>query len=244
MATTAIIVIGLIIIALLLYYVMHPNKSLSPTMSASTMQTINATSLTGQGSSINYAYSIWFFVNEWTSGFGSPKIIFGRMTQTMGQSSSSAITVADIRVSGPCPTVTLSAYTNDLVVYLAVDTGTATPIDEIRVTNIPLQKWVHLVISINGKTQDTYIDGKLTKTQILQGLANIVDNENVYITPMGGFNGWTSNFQYFSTPLNPQQVWNIYKQGYSGSFLSSLSNSFNLTVTVNNNGVPTKSFSI
>ena len=50
----------------------------------------------------------------------------------------------------------------------------------------------------------------------------------VYITPKGGFNGWTSNFQYWDEASNPQQVYNIYKQGYGGGALGNIFNKYKL----------------
>jgi hypothetical protein len=62
-----------------------------------------------------------------------------------------------------------------------------------------------------------YIDGKLVKTCLLPGVANINTNADIYVTPVGGFDGWTSRFQYYPKSLNPQEAYNIYTKGYGGS---------------------------
>ena len=245
-STTAIIVIVLVlIISVLIFYVFNSKKSLSNTVGATTMQTIPATSLATNNNPVNFAYSIWFFVNDWQYNYGSNKIIFGRMSSSL--SSETNLELSDFQNNSPCPVVLLGDYPNDLLILLdqtpSTGSGSTLP-DPVVVTNVPLQKWVHLVISVYGKTMDTYIDGKLVRTTVMAGTANVDNTESVYITPCGGFNGWTSNLQYFATPLNPQQVWSMYQQGYSGSWMSTLSNTFNLTVTVNNNGVPTKTFTL
>jgi hypothetical protein len=54
----------------------------------------------------------------------------------------------------------------------------------------------------------------------LPGVANVNNNANVYITPNGGFEGWTSKFQYYPNSINPQEAWNIYTGGYSNWFSS------------------------
>ena len=82
-----------------------------------------------------------------------------------------------------------------------------------------MQKWVNLIIALNGRTLDIYIDGKLTKTCVLEGIAKVDKDANILVTPNGGFCGWTSNFQYWDTPTNPQQAYNIYKSGFGGSLL-------------------------
>ena len=50
------------------------------------------------------------------------------------------------------------------------------------------------------------------------------------------FSGWTSNLQYFANPLNPQQAYDIYKQGYGGSGLLSIFEKYKIKIAylVNN----------
>ena len=97
---------------------------------------------------------------------------------------------------------------------------------ECVIRNFPLQKWVNLIISLNGRTLDVYLDGKLVRTCILEGVAKPLPDSNIRITPNGGFSGWTSNLQYWSNPLNPQEAYNVYKNGYGGSTLGSIASFF------------------
>ena len=77
---------------------------------------------------------------------------------------------------------------------------------------------------------DVYIDGKLVRTCVLPGVAKIDSNADVYITPNGGFSGWTSNLQYFANPLNPQEAYNIYKKGYGSSGLSGIFDKYKIKI--------------
>ena len=106
---------------------------------------------------------------------------------------------------------------------------------------MPIQKWVNLIISVYGRTLDTYIDGKLVRTCLLPGIAYVNNNAAVYVTPLGGFNGWTSKFQYFPNPLNPQEAYNIYAAGYGNS---SMSNSYQLQISLIENGTTQSSTTI
>ena len=78
-------------------------------------------------------------------------------------------------------------------------------------------KWVNIIVSLYGRTLDVYIDGKLVRTCVLPGVAKVANNAPVYVTPMGGFSGYTSNIHYFSNSLNPQEAYNIYRNGYGAS---------------------------
>jgi len=60
---------------------------------------------------------------------------------------------------------------------------------------------------------DIYIDGKLVRTCILPGVARADNTANVFITPSGGFSGWTGRMKFWPHPLNPQEAFNVYRQG-------------------------------
>jgi hypothetical protein len=104
--------------------------------------------------------------------------------------------------------------------YPSSNSAAAAPlIHQCNVSNIPLQKWVNLIISVYGRTLDIYLDGKLVNTCVLPGIAKINQNADVFVTPAGGFSGWTSTFQYWPESCDPQKAWDIYKKGYGGSWL-------------------------
>ena len=81
---------------------------------------------------------------------------------------------------------------------------------------------------------DLYIDGKLVKTCLLPGVACVNNNANIYVTPSGGFAGWTSKLQYFPNSINPQEAWNIYSKGYSS--WSSMFYSYKIQLALVENG--------
>jgi hypothetical protein len=206
-----------VIIIILLYvvisYAMKDVNTLSGLMDGKTMQTIPASSLdttTTSSNTSNFCYSIWFFIDDWNYKYGETKVIFGRMTDN----------------TNPCPMVSLGKTQNNLNIALEVypETSDATSSLAPRYTvgNVPLQKWVNLLLSAYGRSLDIYIDGKLVRTCLLPGVAKIDPSTNVFITPNGGFSGWTSTFQYWPQSCDPQKAWNIYKKGYGGSILGNL----------------------
>ena len=105
-----------------------------------------------------------------------------------------------------------------------------------KINNFPLQRWVSLVVSLNNRTLDLYLNGKLVRTCILPATAVIDSNASVALTPDGGFKGWTSNTQYFSKALNPHEVFNIYSTGPKCGGRLSLFDRYKLKLTylVNN----------
>ena len=243
----------LVLIIMLAKYFLSDKNSLSSVQNAQNSSTISASSLATNSSGApdsNFAYSVWFYVNDWNYRYGEPKVVFGRMGSLSDASGGSISGVSGL---DPCPSVVLGAIENNLIVslgcYPGVNEQPTTPggktvIHNCMVSNIPIQKWVNLTLSVYGRTMDLYIDGKLVRTCLLPGIANINNNADIYVTPKGGFNGWTSNLQYYPNSLNPQEAWNIYAQGYGGGMLSNLFGSYQVEVSLIQNGTTQSSVTI
>jgi hypothetical protein len=249
----------IILIIILLYFTIQffrrPSNTLNSTVSsAQTQIVIPASNLVGgnNGISSNFAYSVWFYINDWNYNYGKPKVLFGRLnpgnTDVSGNTQSG---VPSVYGTDPCPLVVLGAVENNLGIVLSCQ-GSSDPnvnlLHTCKIANIPIQTWVNLLISVYGRTLDVYLDGKLVKTCVLPGVAKIptTNPPSIYITPKGGFNGYTSKFQYWNTPLNPQQAWNVYNSGYSstGGKLAGMFGQYKLDVTLMKNGTPVNSFAL
>ena len=189
------IVVIIIIIVAIFMYAFSKSNSLQGMQNGETGSQILATSLATNGSNVpatNFAYSVWFYVNDFNYRYGSPKVIFGRMSTPSTDASSSVVGVHGLN---PCPLVLLGAIENNIEISVTCygENG-RTRVHTCAVANVPIQKWVNLIISVYGRTLDVYLDGKLVRTCLLPGIANVNNDANVYVTPNGGFDGWTSNF--------------------------------------------------
>ena len=217
-------IVVIVLILTLFRYIFTDPYLLQNIQDGQTASQIAATSLATNGSgtpSSNFAYSVWFYVNNWNYRYGEPKVIFGRMGASSGDSSGSVSGISGI---DPCPAVVLGAIENNVSISLGcfpgadqepTTPGGKTVVHTCSVSNVPIQKWVNLAISVYGRTMDIYIDGKLVRTCLLPGVASVNNNSNIYVTPKGGFEGWTSRLQYFPDAINPQEAWNIYAKGYT-----------------------------
>jgi hypothetical protein len=244
-------IVVVVLIFMFLKYTMTDPYTLQSIQSAQTSSTIDATSLATNGSntpSSNFAYSVWFYIDDWNYRYGEPKVVFGRMgaPSTTGGGSIPGVNGLD-----PCPAVVLGAVENNVAVSLGcypgandepTTTGGNTVVHTCSVANIPIQKWVNLVMSVYGRTMDLYIDGKLVRTCLLPGVASVNNNANIYVTPAGGFDGWTANLQYYPNSLNPQEAWNIYTAGYSN--WSSMFNAYQVQISLIENGTTQSSVTV
>jgi hypothetical protein len=71
----------------------------------------------------------------------------------------------------------------------------------------------------------------LVKTCILPSPAYVDSAASVYLTPLTGFSGFTSRFNYWNDTINPQQAWNIYKSGPGGNMFSNFLNQYKLQLS-------------
>lgn len=244
-------IVLIVFILMLLRYIFTDPYTLQSIQDGKTTSTISATSLATNGTDVpssNFAYSVWFYVNDWNYRYGEPKVIFGRMGAKSGSGNGSVPGVSGL---DPCPAVVLGAIENNISVslgcYPGIDQEPTTPggntvVHTCSIANVPIQKWVNLVISVYGRTMDLYIDGKLVRTCLLPGVASVNNNANIYVTPAGGFDGWTSKLQYFPNSINPQEAWNIYTRGYSD--WSSMFNAYQIQVSLVENGTTQSSITI
>jgi hypothetical protein len=241
-----IIIAILILLYFLVSYISKGSSTLSSISDGTTMQTIPASSLATNGSNIpssNFTYSIWFYINNWNYRYGEKKVIFGRMGAQ--STSSSGSSVAGLSGLDPCPAVVLESVENNVSISLGCypglseepssSTNVNTVVHTCSVANVPVQSWVNLLVSVYGRSMDVYIDGKLVKTCLLPGIAAINNNANIYVTPNGGFDGYTAKLQYYPNATNPQQAWNIYSSGYT-NWLSSIFGPYQVQISLVENG--------
>lgn len=196
------IVLGIVLILVtitLLRYIFASYSKLDGLKNANSVTKVSPSSISTTNSN-NYAYSAWMYVEDWSYRYGEPKIVLGRLDEQME----------------PSPSIQLGAIENNLKVSVAcypTSENDKFTIHNCTVDNIPLQKWVNVIVSLYNRTLDVYLDGKLVRTCVLPGVAKISNDAPIYITPLGGFSGYTSNVQYYPNSLNPQQAYNIYRAG-------------------------------
>lgn len=80
------------------------------------------------------------------------------------------------------------------------------------ISNIPIDKWFHLVIRCTNIYIDVYINGIIVQRHQLKN-APRQNSNNVNICTNGGFGGNLSNLQYFNYALNSVQINSIFSSG-------------------------------
>ena len=117
-------------------------------------------------------------------------------------------------------------------------------VNTCQIDNVPIQKWVNIIISLFGLTMDIYLDGKLVRTCVLPGVPRVDNSLGITVSDNGGFSGWTTNFKYWADASNPQQAYNIYKDGFGGNALGNALSKYRVQVSMLQGNVEKGSFQI
>ena len=79
---------------------------------------------------------------------------------------------------------------------------------------IELQRWVNISVSVNGKTVDVYLDGKLARSCVLPKMYKVDGGGySANLLSYGGFGGQLSTTTMYDVALNPEQVYRNYMAG-------------------------------
>ena len=84
--------------------------------------------------------------------------------------------------------------------------------EEIVIGDIPIEKWVNVIIRADQQQLDVFINGTLTRSRILKSVPK-QNYDNVYIGLNGGFPGNISSLRYFATAIGTNQIQNLIEAG-------------------------------
>ena len=84
--------------------------------------------------------------------------------------------------------------------------------EEITIPDIPLNKWVNVIIRCQNTNLDVYINGTIARSINLVGVPK-QNYGDVYVAMNGGFDGYISNLWYYSYALGTSAIQNLVNKG-------------------------------
>ena len=194
----------------------------------------------------NFMVTVWFYISEWTANTtGAAAGSKGKGLLIMGKKNADnqalQVTFGDVRNDLHIKLKHVAGVTTDQGQDAASDTS-------IKIENIPVQRWTCMSLSVNGRTVDVYLNGKLVSTAVMEGTFDTpgVKKGEIVVAPTAknGYQSWegfTSYLMYSPEPINPQQAWEIYRDGFGGG--GSLT-AYGLRVQIIKDGTATSSFTV
>ena len=84
--------------------------------------------------------------------------------------------------------------------------------EQISISDLPIEKWINVIIRVDQKQLDVFINGTMTRSKTLSSLPR-QNYDNVYIGMNGGFMGNISSLRYFSTAIGTNKIQKIVEEG-------------------------------
>jgi hypothetical protein len=150
---------------------------------------------------IEFTWSSWIFINDITNSANTYRHIFSKGNLTVGENGMMAPNNA--------PGLYLTPNNNSLVVVM----NTYSVInEEVIIPNIPINKWVSVIIRCQNTTMDVYINGTIARSINLVGIPK-QNYGNVYVGANGGFDGYVSNLRYYNYALGTSAIQGLVEKG-------------------------------
>ena len=213
----SLVILGIVLI-LVLYYFLNKDSGevLSKKLDLSTSQTdVDIKNISEPGSR-KYSIEMWMYVY---SVDGSPKTIISRASSNDASKNNIAI-----KIDGSSPKL--------MVEYTETTTTTTAQKSIIITDNFPLQTWVHLIVSVDDKYMDIYMNGKLIKSIKAD---NIDAPSATAPIKYGVANCYLAKMTRTVSPTDPKTAWDKYSAGNGENPMAKYLSSFGLSMTLQKN---------
>jgi len=155
---------------------------------------------------IEFTWSVWIFIDDLQYKNGQYRHIFHKGNNDFSSGSQQEL---GLNFPNNAPGLYISPNSNELTVVM----NTFDVINqEIRIPDIPLNKWMNVMIRCKNTTLDIYINGTITKSNKLIGVPK-QNYGDVYVAANGGFSGYISNLWYYNYALGTNEIQRIIKKG-------------------------------
>jgi hypothetical protein len=188
-----------------------PVKAPPPTQPGSNLKNGQVSEVvSSSGGSASYGYQFWLFITDWNYKFGKDKAIFSRNDPSKSIQNPSVM----LHPTDNSLKISVSVYPNENTSKNdpapAGHSGATDDVFLCEVSNIPIQKWVSVSISVDSRNLDVYLDGNLVKSCLLTGVPKPAMGD-VVLNDKGGFSGWLCGFNSYSKALVPSdiQIFNV-----------------------------------
>ena len=173
--------------------------------------------------SVRYYYGLWVFIH---SNIPPDKnnILFNK-----GNEFILSLYGRTLKLSGINGSATNKGTINPNGTYTAGSSDVSFHITD----NFPFQKWVHIIICVDGQTVDAYLDGKLVASTSMT-----LPTPSVLDITIGNINtdGKITRFRRDSKGITPQGVWNEYIRGNGQTGLTGKFMPYSVDLAFSRNG--------
>ena len=168
---------------------------------------------------MEFTWSTWVWINSVDYADDSPRIFFskGQSVDTFSSSSMKTQFVMNSPGLYVYDSNSDTGKTNSLSVVVSffddsapgVEGSTELPYDVITISNIPMQKWINVVMRVQGRIVDIYINGTLSKRKTYDRIVK-QNYGNIFVgSQTNGVDGYISSLRYYDHAIGNNTIQDI-----------------------------------
>ena len=155
---------------------------------------------------IEFTWSSWIFIDNITDyKYGEYKHVFHKGSKNINFEEEPA----GLNFPNNAPGLYIAPFKNDLVVIMNTFKNMN---EKIVVEDVPLNKWINVIIRVEDENVDVYINGSIVKRHVLDSVPK-QNYDDVYMSMNGGFSGYSSNLWYYDYGLGTTAIQEIVDNG-------------------------------
>ena len=154
-----------------------------------------------QTDGIEFTWSVWLFIDDLTYLQGQFRHVFHKGNSTLD--------ARGLVQPNNAPGLYIAPDTNKLIVIMNSYNNFN---ESVEIPDIPLNKWMNVMIRCQNTVIDVYINGVITQSLQLEGVPK-QNYGDVFACMNGGFSGYLSNLWYFDKALGMAEISNLVKRG-------------------------------
>jgi hypothetical protein len=164
-------------------------------------QSDNYTPILRSTNGLGFTWSTWIFIDDYQYLNTQYKHIFSKGNSDLDPSG--------LVYPNNAPGVYLTPNDNNLLVIMNSFQDIN---EEIVIQDVPLNKWMHIVVRCDGNIVDVYINGTITQSVHLKSVPK-QNYGDVSVALNGGFSGNLSNLWYYNYTLGTAEIQALFKWG-------------------------------
>lgn len=150
---------------------------------------------------IEFTWSTWVFIDDLQYNSGKYKHVFHKGNDNLSSTG--------LNFPNNAPGLYIAPNTNAFVIMMNTFDNIN---EEITIPDIPINKWISVIMRCQNKTLDVYINGTIARSVKLVGVPK-QNYGDVFVGMNGGFSGYVSNLWYFNYALGTAAIQDIVQNG-------------------------------
>ena len=157
-----------------------------------------------QSTGMEFSWSTWVYLNDLGTSTTKYQHIFSKGNNVFNEAN-------NIASVNNAPGLYLVPSENTFRVIM--NTVSPDKINEIvDISNIPIKKWVNVIIRLQNTVLDIYINGTVSKRIVLQYVPK-QNYDDIFVCQNGGFVGKLADLRYFNRALNIFEINSLVSSG-------------------------------